>query len=270
MGITGKILNILNKIGNKPISKPKLLIRLAFILIGFVGLIVAAQAWNSTQPIKEVVITGNTLIPCSEISKSIADTIINIPKNQIKYDVVKRNIASNPFISETYIKEGIHTLDIEVKERLPIALIKDEIGELCYVDCDAALLPYRLFKEHSDLPIISGVYNGLKVDSSALRGAIILINETKNQENQFLAKLISEIIYDRNLKEYIIYTSDSGLKIYIGSNSDLSDKLYKLESFWQTKLIGKNTTNLAYIDLRWNSQVIAKYNYPMSINIVNK
>jgi len=251
--------NILLAIGkrSKESRRPALLLRLSAILIGFVVLILLAQLWNSTQPIKSVTISGTTVLSAAEVKEDIDDTaIINIPKNKIRYDVIANRLRTNPYIADTYMHEGIQSLNIEIVERSPIAIIANNYGDLKYISADGIILPYRLFRSAVDLPIITGVYNGEKLDSTALNYCVNIIQELKNPKYGSLNKLISEVNFQHNGRTINLFTSDTATKIKIGNVNNISDKLQTISMFFNYKLT--NSAAFSYIDARWSNHIVAK------------
>lgn len=241
-------------------NKPALLLRLAFVLICFAVLIFLAQLWNSAQPIKSISISGTSFLSPAEVKAAIDDTaIINVPKNKIQYDRIASKLKSNPFIAETFMHEGIHSLNIEVKERNPIALLANDYGELMFVDKDALILPYRLFRSAIDMPIISGVYNGEKLDSNALLFALNILDEIKSPRYEFLFNFISEVHYNMNTGSFDLFTSDSGTKIIIGNMDNMGEKISNLYDFFQYKFSNQQSRYIKYIDARWTGHIVAKY-----------
>lgn len=256
----GKILHFFGELGKKRATKPALLLRLSIVLLGFAVLIFLAQLWNSSQPIKSISISGTSFLSPAEVKGAIEDaSIINVPKNKIKYDRLASQLKNNPFIAETYMHEGIYSLNIEVVERNPAALIANNYGELQYVDKDANLLPYRIFRSIVDMPVITGAYDGDRLDSAKLVAAVGIINELKSSKYSFLYNFISEIHYNKKYESYELFTSDNGTKILFGNTDNLEGKLNNVYEFFQYKIGNIKDKKIKYIDARWSEQIIAKY-----------
>lgn len=260
MQFSNKILTLLTKMGVKNgATKPKRLLRLALVLIVFALLIFAAQLWNSSQPIKSISISGTSYLSAAEVKAAIDDkAIINVPKNKIKYKKIVHGLKTNPYIAETFMHEGIHTLEIEVVERNPVAIIANSYGELSFADKDGKILPYRLFRSYMDLPVISGVYRGDKLDSSALAASIQVVRKLNDSEKSFLANLISEVSFNLDKRTISLYTSDAGTKIILGTTGRLENKLSSIAQFFKHRLT-KPDKDLLYIDARWDGHIVAKY-----------
>lgn len=254
------ILKAIRKLLSGNVSKPGLYIRLAMILIAFVCLILFARIWNNGQPINSISVSGISLIPESEITNAVKNIVINVPKNKIDMSKINHILSSNPFVVASYIKsDGIRSIDIEIIEREPAALVKNEDGELSFADLRSAVMPYRLFRQYSDLPVISGVYHYGELDTNALKNAVVILNELKQEENIELYKLISEIKYMPVKKQFMIYMADDGTKVLLGSASELSDKMANLYEFWKSKSSNPSIAGMQYLDVRWNGQVVAKF-----------
>ncbi len=256
----GKILQFIEELSKKRATKPTLLLKLSAILIGLAVLILLAQLWNSSQPIKSISISGTSFLSPAEVKGAIEDaSIINVPKNKIKYEDLASKLRGNPYIAETYMHEGIHSLNIEVKERNPVALLANNYGELQYVDKDGQLLPYRVFHSVVDMPIITGVYDGEKLDSAKMLSSISIINEIRTARFSFLYNFISEVHCNLKLKSFELFTSDSGTKILLGNTDNLQAKLSNIYDFFQYKIGNIKDKKVKYIDARWAEQIITKY-----------
>lgn len=260
MGKLSKILLFINKLSSRNLTRPALLIRLAIALVGFTILVFVARVWISRQPVRSISISGTKLISSEEIRSSINDSLlINVPKNAINMDELRKKISENPYVAESLIKEGVQSLDIQIKERYPIAIVYDELGETHYTDNFAAIFPFRVFKEFGNLPIISGVFVNGKLDSLGLRGAISAINEMKKEENLYLYSAVSEIKYTANNKSYVLFDGETGTKIYLGGYDNLQNKIENLNKFYHYNATGAIRRAIAYIDARWNGEVVIKY-----------
>ncbi len=242
---------------SKDAKKPALLLRLSAVLLGFVVLILLAQLWNSTQPIKNITISGTTILSAAEVKEDIDQSaIINIPKNKIRYDIIADRLRTNPYIADTYMHEGIQSLNIEIVERSPIAMLSNNYGDLKFVSSDAMILPYRLFRSAVDLPIITGIYNGEKLDTTALLYCVNIVKELKNQRFGSLYNLISEVNFQIKDRTVVLYTSDTGTQIKIGTIDNLTEKLNSISLFFRYKLT--NSSSFSYIDARWSNHIVAK------------
>ena len=91
--------------------------------------------------------------------------------------------------------------------------------------------------------------------------------ETKTAYN-----LISEISYNKDTKEFCLFTSDNSTKVILGNADNMKEKLDKVISFWQNKAGKSDFSTIDYLDLRWFGQVILKHKnvLAMNNNIINQ
>ncbi len=241
-------------------NKPLLLVRLALILVAFAVLMFFAQLWNASRPVKTITISGTSILAPQEVKAAIdSKAILNVPKNKIKYSAIAQNLKNNPFIEETFMHEGIYSLDIEIKERYPAAILANDYGELLFADSRGLLLPYRLFSKAIDMPIISGVFDGEKLDTTSMMQALDIIKIIKSEKYHVLYNQISEIHYNFTQKTFELFTSDFGTTVKLGDISNIEGKISNLYDFFEYKLKNEQSKNLKYIDARWAGNVIAKY-----------
>jgi hypothetical protein len=241
-------------------KKNRLFLYLIFVLffIGFLS--VFANKWTSSQKIEKIIIYGNTFIPTSEIFSCIDSTVTGQLTENNDFIDLKDITIKHPFIYKSYIMhKNPSIIEIEVKERIPVALLIKNDGNLCYADSTACLLPYRLSLKFGEFPLIRGIFSESSVDSTALAGAILIVNQLNESKNGNLLQLVSEIDYNRITKLFSIYTSDNEYCIYFGKAEEVSDKIELLSDFFATKLPSVDIKNLQYIDVRWRDRVVLKY-----------
>lgn len=238
-------------------SKRKLFLLLVLVVISFILLIFFAKNWNSKQIIDTISVSGNYIVSMQEIKSLINDKVIGKAKDKISLLEVEKIVNQNPYIQSAEVSfDGNNEIEIEIKERTPIAFVVDAGGNLSYIDSIGKIMPHKILKSYSDMPFLNGIYQNNKLDSVAVANAVGIINQLIQTDNKFSYNLISEVSYDKAQKSFSLITSDQGLRIILGRNENIAEKCKKLKLFWK-KWIAKNNTNwIKHVDLRWNHSVI--------------
>jgi len=74
-----------------------------------------------------------------------------------------------------------------------------------------------------------------------------------------LYRRISEIRIER-AREVVLYTAEYGVPVVFG-RGDVGIKLVKFDSFWREIVSHHGAHELAYIDLRFEDQVVVRWNH---------
>ena len=200
-------------------------------LILVVGLVSGGTIFALTSPIfyiKDIKVLNN-----SQIS---TDTIISL--SELKYDenifkFYSKNVADkikeNPYVESVKVHRKIpNTVEIEIEERVAKYSV-DYMGKYAYINNQGYLL--EISEDSKQLPIILGVSteeenivpgNRLNNDDlSKLEDVIKIMNSAK--ENNLDTKVTTIDI--SNKSEYSIYLEEEKKKVYLGDNTNLSNKM---------------------------------------------
>ncbi len=222
----------------KRIKKIKLILK----CILFLGLISAAIVFALTSPIfniKEIVVSNNSNVS-SETIISLSE--LKTEENIFKFykDSVKNKIKENPYIEDVKITRKLpNTIEIDVIER-NIKYSADYMGKYAYIDTKGYIL--EISEDSKGLPIIQGITTkeervvpGNRLNDEDLRNLqdvskiLNAINEIGLEE-----KVTSIDISNKN--EYSIYLEEEKKTIYIGDNTNLTNKmLYVISILEQEK-----------------------------------
>ena len=173
-------------------------------------------------------LTEEEILSCSGVKK---DGII---KRTEKNHIIKR-LKSNIWIENVLLRESLFgTLVIVIKERKPIAVLKNDIPSLLY--SDGKVIPYS--GGFSDLP---SVYSDVRKDLSSY------ITQIKKIKDAFSSQAITIYIKDKERT----FVKVNGFKILIGSNEPLPFKNEFYSIFEEMK--GKGYT---VCDMRFKNQII--------------
>lgn len=235
-----------------------LIINFTLVILAIVAITIFAINWSKEQKIENVSVSGNELLSRKSIMENLDDTLINHKRSIIKAQNIEKLLKQNPYIQETYItNKNLNELKVEVKERIPVAVLVLENGELAVIDKDMNLLPYQVFENFPDVPLIKGVFSNGKIDSTGINGAVCILNQIAISADTTLYPQISEIKYNRNNKNFDLFTSESGLKVMLGKNEDINLKIDKLACFLKSTYMSSKNTLPKYLDLRWSNHIIA-------------
>jgi len=237
----------------------RVFIVLCSVILLISALAIFANMWSSNKIITSLAISGNIVIPELEIISTIHTPIINTTKNQISLQQIRRDVLHHPYVQSVAV-EGSHSnqINIEIKERKPLAIIVGPDGSLVYYDENAVALPYRLSEKFHDMPLLRGVFVNGKIDTVCLLCGIKIIKELSKETYRTLYSITSEVIYQQDQKLFYLMTADAGVKIMLGETGNLDDKLDLLLAYWKEKGQKAKTANSEYIDLRWKDQLVVR------------
>lgn len=243
------------KPNRKQNRKVRLYLFLSFSIMTFTVLIVCAYRWRSEKKVQSLAVEGNFFIPQGEIKDSLSESLLNSDE---VLSSVKSRVKENPFVQATYISHSQpEVLNIEIKEKRPVAITIDDYGTPGFIDNYGETLPYKNYEQLMNLPIVRGMYNLSQVDSSALKGFLSILAEIEKRD-KFLKDIISEIIYDKKGKTFSMLTDDMCKKVLFGDLSSIDLKILKLSSFIKSVYYEIDLTKIDYIDLRWGRSVVLK------------
>lgn len=221
----------------------------------YVTLFFVSADWNNKQAVSAVKIENNRFVGRDEIIKLVEKMVINKAKSSINLLQIEDLVDAHPFVeySYAYFLDN-KTIGISIKERVPIAFIKLEVGDLDYIDRFGKIIPNRALPEYSDMPILIG-FTEQDFKDSSLVGQVRDVLSSLG-DNDFVYNLISEISYNKSNKNFEFFTTDRNLKVLFGRLEDIHEKYHKLVIFWKEWVSKNNTSQVKYIDLRWKNRVV--------------
>ncbi|HAL56717.1 MAG TPA: hypothetical protein DCP63_09630 [Bacteroidetes bacterium] len=233
----------------------------AGLLVLALALVVSANFWKSGLKVRRLTIEGNRIVETAEIMQ-----LVKIEKNvqlqKVDLMEVRKDILSHHFIKEAVVERDLPaTLKIVITERIPMAIVNGT--EILYLDEDGVVLPHSVSKELFDLPILTGIAGDLPLSAgSTLRNAdvqeALQILAAAKLVSKELYLLISEVRL-RNGGDIILYSAEWGIPIIFG-RGEIPSKLVRLEAFWSTVVRDKGSEHLQYVDLRFDDQVVVRWN----------
>jgi len=206
----------------------------------------------------KVIVSGASLIENDDVMEA-AEISFGSSLFRVPVDSIQQRILSHPYVEAVQVSRQFpRSLFIQVRERTPIAYLNH--GELSCVDQDGVVLPTPQSGVTLSLPVLSGfgeqdsiVTGKLTVNERLLHMVESLVAMRENYPT--LYSNISEFVARDD--EYVIYTSDSPMEIYLGQ-TDLTKKIFTLKAFWATVGQHRDWDDYDYIDLRFAKQVIVR------------
>ena len=230
------------------------------IAVGFIVLLVYAMQWRSQLVVERIIVDGARHLQAKEIVALSGiqpqSLIVRIDQHEIEHKILQ-----HPLIKSVKVESQLpDAMRITVVEREPFAVVSGK--PLLYVDSEGVLLP-RLPAMQFDLPLISGVpgIDTVKLGQLVPKPEIVLaISVLKQSQAVGWYHAISEIKVG-NDGQIMLFAMDSGVPIFIGKD-DVANKLQRLQSFWKNYVKDGTASQLKYLDLRFEGQVVVKWDRP--------
>jgi cell division protein FtsQ len=241
-------------------SKPKTFG--VFILVAVaVCLVFGANAWKSNLRVKYFNIVGSRVVGINEIIQ-----LSHVQTGTFLYKVdlttIQQNVMSHHYVKDAVVERNLpSSIYIKVVERIPIAIVN--CIEIVYLDEDGIVLPHTISTKLFDLPIISGIAEneslvlGSTISQPDVIETLQLLAALKTV-NRPMYHNISEV-HVRNGGDLVLYSTECGVPIIFG-RGELPNKLVRLETFWNEVVCKRGPQHLQYIDLRFQDQIVARWN----------
>jgi cell division septal protein FtsQ len=224
--------------------------------------VVWANLWKSDLRIADVHVDGNTIVGDKEIL-----ALANIAKDQRLYSIdllaAQQRIMQNAFIKSVAVnREAPNSISIMVEERVPIVAVV--LDKMEYLSDDGVVLPPVRTEGIFDLPVLTGTFQtgeftaGKKVTRGDVKEALEILATAQQLGDEIYGR-ISEIRIESG-RDIIFYTAESGIPVVFG-RGDPAMKLVKFEGFWKDIVLHRGARELAYVDLRFEDQVVVRWNH---------
>jgi len=241
-----------NKIFNGFVHRKKLTFLIIFII--FISLFFISNKWRFDLNVERIEVEGNNLLPVDVILKQSG---VKINSGLYDFDLkeIEGRINKISYVKIAYVERELpSTLYIKVIEREPIALIY--LNKLSYIDIEKTIMPYNFYKHIIDLPLITGVK--IDIPSDKLIDSILIMLDIMKKGYNDIYQQLSEVSV-KNKNRVVLYSSNYCVPIYLG-NENFVCKLENLNAFWHEYAIYEKLKNIEFIDIRFNDQVIVKWN----------
>lgn len=244
-----------------PDRRSRLKVLLMVLLVAAVaGAVYWANTWKGGRRVEYVRVRGNVIVPEKEIL-----TLAGVHKGGRLFDVdlfvVRERVRGNAFIRSASVNRDVHGgVTITVVEREPVAaVVADRVH---YLDTEGMVLPHVRSENLLDLPVITGplmqseLIPGRKIKNGAVREALTVLDVAR-EVNPDLYHRLSEVHVDRN-QDMMLYTAEHGVPVHLG-RANPGVQLVLLDAFWNQIVARRDVRELHYIDLRFDDQVVARW-----------
>jgi cell division protein FtsQ len=245
--------------------KPKTVGVLVLITIA-ICLVFGANAWKSSLKIKQIKVDGNRIVGENEILQ-LTQVQINTLLYKVDLTAIQRNVMSHHYIKDALVERNLpNSIHIQIVERIPIAIVNRP--ETMYLDENGVVLPRSISHRLFDLPMISGISEsepltlGSTINQPDVIEALQLLT-TMKMVNRPMYHNISEVQV-RNGGDIVVYSAEGGVPIIFGRD-EMPSKLVRLETFWNSIVRTRGTQLLQYVDLRYQDQIVARWNPEPSV-----
>ncbi|HCV42045.1 MAG TPA: hypothetical protein DGH68_01070 [Bacteroidetes bacterium] len=231
------------------------------LVVAIVAVAVWANLWKSDLRVADVRVKGTVIVPEKEIL-----ALASINKEQRLYDVdllaAQRRIRQNSFVKSVEVnREAPNRISITVQERIPIAAIV--LDNIKYLDADGFVLPPAHSENTFDLPVLTGAFqnaefvSGKQFVSRDVKEALEILAAARELSDE-LYRRISEVHLEAG-RDIVLYTAECGVPVIFG-RGDAAMKLVKFDGFWKDVVPHHGAHELAYVDLRFEDQVVVRWN----------
>ncbi|MFA6233064.1 MAG: cell division protein FtsQ/DivIB [Bacteroidota bacterium] len=255
----------------KPTRFRSAAVAMFFVVSGIAAIAVLAAEWRESAVGVVLDVRGISITTKASIRKAtgICDT-----SNLASLDLLKirDKILDNPFIRDVELtRDPPQTLRVDVIERKPIAMLLNVQARDWLLDEDGFVLPSPRGTTVHDLPVITGVDDGvneLTPGAKELKPGLRVVNVQVQKGLQalksihaidaHLAHLFSEINLNSR-RDLVLYTMEGGVPVILGSPARLPEKMQAFRAFWENVAMKYDPSSLEYIDLRWKEQVVTRW-----------
>ena len=237
-----------------------------FLIIAFIGILVNFSLYwaklKNTFIEPEIILSGSIEYDqksyIAHITKVTGEIANQLPSNKILEALMMHPFVQASRVSYRYPNKIL----IELKEREAFAIINK--NPMVILDRDCFVLPIDDNFNNYDIPILSKFNSddnlypiGEKSLSVKVQEAILWLSSLYDQDPDFYSS-ISEVLLE-NGNEIVLILNEYPTKVLLG-DTDTLQKIEILKKFEQTIKETKKITDYAYLDIRYNNQIIAKEN----------
>ena len=183
--------------------------------------------------------------------------------NELNSKQILETLMLHPFVQACRVSHRYpNKIIIEIKEREAFAIINKD--PLVILDRDCFVLPIDDNFNNYDIPILSKFNSdnnlypiGEKSLSVKVQETILWLSSLYEKDPDFYPS-ISEVLLE-NGNEIVLILNEYPTKVLLGDANTLQ-KIEILKKFKQTIKETKKITDYAYLDIRYDNQIIAKEN----------
>lgn len=234
---------------------------MALLVLVLTGVAIYANVWKENRRVAEVVVEGNRILAAKDILVQA-----KVPANSLMFELdlyaIEQRVLKNDYVKSVAVHRDIpNRVRISIEERVPVAAMV--LDRLYYLDAEGYVLPPARSQFIFDLPVLAGVLPenefaaGKQTKNSNVRDALYVLSVAKDVDEE-MYRNISELRLDGN-KDFVFYTAEFGIPVILGRD-EIGTRLVKFESFWKSVVARQGADQLQYIDLRFDEQVVVRWN----------
>jgi cell division protein FtsQ len=201
----------------------------------------------------------------SEVN-NISDSLVGKHIKQLKPELIKACIHSNPWVVESNISTGIDgVLRIKLQERIALVRAYNTKNYTLYIDEKGTLFPASPNYTPRVL-IASGYINFQKLPENETKHlsdsiyANTILAEIHTlaktlQSNEFLKALVDQI-YVNSLGEYELVTKVGRATVLLGNLKNLNEKLANMQLYYEKSAYNSDMLNYRSINLKFKNQIV--------------
>ncbi len=238
------------------------IILVSILLITNIWLSLSWADSKNTFNERSVIINGGEIFN-NKIYFSYIENIIERKINEISNKEILDIILSHPYVHAARISYRYPSkIVIDIKERQPFAILN--MDPIIILDQYCFVLPNANNLDRYDIPILSKFNNDQKLYPEGEKSLSTKVQKTiswlksLNDKHPIFYSNISEVFLE-NENEIVLVLNEHPTKIFLGKNNTLG-KIEILKNFEQTIKETKKITDYAYLDIRYDNQIIAKEN----------
>lgn len=216
------------------------------------ALVVIAVAFSPIFVLRSININGNKYITNEEVCR-IASIAVGENLLQLQTDDIKETLLKDLRIEQVTVRRNLPSaLDIDVVERIPVAVVKCDYGYLDIGKDGTVLDAHRTLRD-MPVPLVTGVeladmFVGDRVADENLSNALQYLDLL----DDFTRQNLSEVGISN--PEYVTAYTNGAVQIRIGKLERLDEKADITKSFVAELQIAKYP--IEYIDLQYSSPFI--------------
>jgi cell division protein FtsQ len=230
-------------------SRTRMLLRPFLMAVGLVGLPVAVALWVYSSPrflLREVQIGSTRHISTAEVDAALA-SLRGRHLLGLSLADVENLLVANPWVERVAVRKELpDRLVVEIEERLPVALLRQE-GELVYVDSQGFVIGAYGLDGPVDLLLLS-VAPGAKLEVAATLELAAELQRLAPATMQDLSEI--EVL---GLGDYRIHTAGLDFPVLI-SSTGLERQIAKLAALLPE--MNQRFDAIEAVDLRFARQIV--------------
>ena len=233
---------------------------LAIIVIGLSWLSFNWSVYTEFNLLNNIEIRGPKIIDENEYYGSLSP-LVGVSIDEIDVREVGMLLESHPFVHAARVSKTFpNTLNIEIVERVPIALLN--MKPILYIDNEGVVLPDLGKVGDKIIPIMSGFNSARELYPIGHQTISLKVLESVTVIDQIMKLYpslydnLSEITLSSN-DDFVLILADYPTKVILGKDR-IWEKIQILNSFAQSLPVNRGLNYYTLLDLRYNRQIIAK------------